>query len=74
MKDGPFLLGGLIKNRTGESQEFFKDLPFWVSRKYQNKVSIMVFVTPTRVFSNEIQELPEFSELEQIKETLEMKP
>jgi hypothetical protein len=34
----------------------------------------MVFVTPTRVFADEIQELPEFSELEQIKETLEMKP
>jgi len=35
---------------------------------------VMVFVTPTRVFADEFQELPEFSELEQIKETLEMKP
>lgn len=34
----------------------------------------MVFVTPTRVFADEIQELPEISELEQIKKTLEIKP
>ncbi|MBT4184933.1 MAG: type II and III secretion system protein, partial [Deltaproteobacteria bacterium] len=83
VKDGqPFLLGGLIKNRTGESQSgvpFFKDLPFLgtffrTSGSNNSFDHVMVFVTPTRVFADEIQELPEFSELEQIKETLEMKP
>jgi hypothetical protein len=34
----------------------------------------MVFVTPTRIFADEIHELPEFSELEKIKKTLEIKP
>ena len=83
VKDGqPFLLGGLIKNRTGESQSgvpFFKDLPFLgtffrTSGSNNSFDHVMVFVTPTRVFADEIQELPEFSELEQIKKTLEMKP
>ncbi|RTZ84313.1 MAG: hypothetical protein DSY96_06385 [SAR324 cluster bacterium] len=83
MKDGqPFLLGGLIKNRTGESQSgvpFFKDLPFLgtffrTSGSNNSFDHVMVFVTPTRVFADEIQELPEFSELEQIKKTLEIKP
>ena len=76
VKDGqPFLLGGLIKNRTGESQSgvpFFKDLPFLgtffrTSGSNNSFDHVMVFVTPTRVFADEIQELPEFSELEQIK-------
>jgi type II secretory pathway component GspD/PulD (secretin) len=83
VKDGqPFLLGGLIKNRTGESQSgvpFFKDLPFLgtffrTSGSNNSFDHVMVFVTPTRVFADEIQELPEYSELDQVKKTLEIKP
>jgi type II secretory pathway component GspD/PulD (secretin) len=80
VRDGqPFLLGGLIKNRSGQSKSgvpFFKDLPllgqfFRTSGADSSFDHVMVFVTPTRVFADDIQKLPKFSEMEQIKKTSE---
>jgi type III secretion protein C len=77
-----FLLGGLIKSSTGQSQAglpFFKDLPllgpfFRTSGANNSFDHVMVFVTPTRVFADTKQQLPLFSEMEKVKKTLELKP
>jgi len=34
----------------------------------------MVFVTPTRVFADEIQQLPQFTEKASVKKSAEIKP
>ena len=82
VKDGePFLLGGLIKNRSGQNTSgvpFFKDLPilgpfFRTSGAINSFDHVMVFVTPTRVFADDIQKLPQFPEMESAKKTLETK-
>jgi type II secretory pathway component GspD/PulD (secretin) len=83
VKDGqPFLLGGLIKNSSGQSQSgvpFFKDLPllgpfFRTSGASDRFDHVMVFVTPTRVFADEIQQLPQFTEKASVKKSAEIKP
>ena len=70
-----FLLGGLIKSSTGQSQAelpFFRDLPllgpFFRTSGANNRFDhVMVFVNPTRVFADAKQQLPLFSEIEKIK-------
>jgi type III secretion protein C len=77
-----FLLGGLIKSSSGQSQSglpFFKDLPllgpiFRTSGANNSFDHVMVFVTPTRVFADTKQQLPLFSEMEKVKKTIELKP
>ena len=83
VKDGePFLLGGLIKNRSGQNLSgvpFFKDLPllgplFRTSGASDSFDHVMVFVTPTRVFADDVQQLPQFSKLESDNKNAELKP
>ncbi len=77
-----FLLGGLIKSSSGQSQSglpFFKDLPllgpiFRTSGANNSFDHVMVFVTPTRVFADTKQQIPLFSEMEKVKKTIELKP
>ena len=77
-----FLLGGLIKSSTGQSLSglpFFKDLPllgplFRTSGANNSFDHVMVFVTPTRVFADEKQQLPLFSEMEKVQKNVELKP
>ena len=83
VKDGePFLLGELIKNRSGQNLSgvpFFKDLPllgplFRTSGASDSFDHVMVFVTPTRVFADDVQQLPQFSKLESDNKNAELKP
>ncbi|MBC8257740.1 MAG: hypothetical protein H8E38_01875 [SAR324 cluster bacterium] len=78
VKDGqPFLLGGLIKNKTAQNQSgipFFKDLPlvgpfFSTSGTNKSFDHVLVFVTPTRVLAEDIQKLPQLSELGRVRKT-----
>jgi len=76
------LLGGLIKNRSGQNLSgvpFFKDLPllgplFRTSGASDSFDHVMVFVTPTRVFADAVQQLPQFSKLESDNKNAELKP
>ncbi|MGK5092543.1 hypothetical protein WDW89_11090 [Deltaproteobacteria bacterium TL4] len=71
----PFLLGGLIKNRTGQTETgipFLKEIPLlgWLFRTTDanNQFDhILVFVTPSLLSENHFQKLPTFEELQNLK-------